>query len=101
VNLCRACGLDFGSVSAFDAHRVGKPAYMFAEGLDFSPPREDGRRCLDEFELRERGWTRDKFVRWRAPVRDGGRSPSVRSAQTRRRVGWAKTTKALSKSKAA
>jgi hypothetical protein len=53
--LCRACGLDFGSVSAIDAHRVGKHAYTFREGLDMEPLREDGRRCLDPDELEAHG----------------------------------------------
>lgn len=51
MNLCTACKLDFGSVAAFDAHRVGKHAYTFKEGLYFNPPVEDGRRCLDIEEM--------------------------------------------------
>jgi hypothetical protein len=50
-NLCTTCGKDFGSVGAFDAHRVGKHEYLFAEGLKMNPPREDGRRCLDTEEM--------------------------------------------------
>ena len=46
LNECGACGLDFASVRAFDEHRVGVHAYLFAEGLAMDPPREDGRRCL-------------------------------------------------------
>jgi hypothetical protein len=38
VNYCRACRQDFGSLSAFDAHRVGKHEYVW------SPEQEDGRR---------------------------------------------------------
>jgi hypothetical protein len=45
VNVCGACGLDFGSVPAFDAHRVGKHAYLYSE------QRPDGRRCLTEQEM--------------------------------------------------
>ena len=40
---CSACGRTFCSVTAFDAHRVGR--YM---------PNE--RRCLTDAELLERGW---------------------------------------------
>jgi hypothetical protein len=59
VNLCRSCGEDFGSVSAFDAHRVGKQEHPFG------PAHPDGRRCLSIVELRERGWTEDGRGRWR------------------------------------
>lgn len=51
LNLCRSCKTDFGSVAAFDAHRVGSHAYLFAEGLCRVPPAEDGRRCLDVREI--------------------------------------------------
>lgn len=51
MNLCTSCKLDFGSVSAFDAHRVGRHEYLYREGLDFDPPVYDGRRCLDEEEI--------------------------------------------------
>ena len=30
VNLCRARGGDFGSVHAFDRHRIGKHEYTFS-----------------------------------------------------------------------
>ena len=53
MNLCTSCHLDFGSVSAFDAHRVGVHEYTFAEGARMEPPRWDGRRCLAESELAE------------------------------------------------
>lgn len=69
MNLCRACGEDFGSVGAFDAHRTGKHAYTFREGLALDPPLEDGRRCFDTDELREKGWARDSRGRWRQPIR--------------------------------
>jgi hypothetical protein len=64
VNLCRSCGQDFGSVSAFDRHRVGRHAYTFSEGLRFDPPRENGRRCRDEDELRTAGMELDQRRRW-------------------------------------
>jgi hypothetical protein len=63
VNLCRCCNEDFGSVTAFDAHRVGKHEYPW------SPEQEDGRRCLDTEDLKERGWHRDSRGRWRRPIR--------------------------------
>ena len=69
MNWCSGCREDFGSVSAFDAHRVGKHAYTYLEGLDMTPSREDGRRCLDEVELAGLGWRRDSNGRWRTPAR--------------------------------
>jgi len=51
MNLCGACGEDFGSVTAFDAHRVGVHSHTYTEGLRMKPPREDGRRCLSVAEL--------------------------------------------------
>jgi len=52
----------------FDAHRIGKHAYSLRKGLAMEPPREDGRRCLDADELRERGFTLDSRRRWRRPA---------------------------------
>ena len=53
-NWCTTCEKDFGSVRAFDRHRVGKYQY--------SAEHPDGRRCLstnemsqDEFVLNSRG----------------------------------------------
>jgi hypothetical protein len=68
LNLCTACELDFASVSAFDRHRVGSHAYDFPEGLDFDPPREDGRRCLDEQEMSESGMEKNARGRWSLPT---------------------------------
>lgn len=50
-NLCTTCDKDFGSVSAFDAHRVGTHAYTYSEGVKMDPIREDGRRCLTTEEM--------------------------------------------------
>jgi hypothetical protein len=61
MNLCIACGQDFGSLGAFDAHRVGSHAYTY------SAYHRDGRRCLPPEELRARNWTRDRHGRWRRP----------------------------------
>ncbi len=58
MNLCRSCNQDFGSVSAFDAHRVGTHAYLW------SRDNEDGRRCLDPAEMEERGFVRNQAGRW-------------------------------------
>lgn len=55
VNLCRSCGEDFGSVEAFDTHRVGTHAYSYSEGAVMLPPREDGRRCLSVREIETLG----------------------------------------------
>lgn len=66
-NVCPTCDLDFSSVRAFDFHRQGKHAYLYAEGLRMQPPRFDGRRCLDEKELLELGWTVNRHGRWTPP----------------------------------
>jgi len=73
MNLCGTCGLDFGSVSAFDTHRVGKYQYDCAEGLERTPPREDGRRCLDEDEMLAAGLELDGRGRWRLPISESER----------------------------
>lgn len=84
LNECSTCGLDFASLSAFDARRVGKypqtgpTEYLNRLAQDLVPADEDwrpefGRRCLDPSELRERGFTRDKRGRWRRPA--SGRAP--------------------------
>ena len=62
MNVCGACGQDFGS--AFDRHRIGKHAYTYEEGLRMSPPREDGRRCLTVAEMTAQGFVRNAFGRW-------------------------------------
>lgn len=67
MNYCTACKQDFGSVSGFDAHRVGKHAYTYSEGIQMEPMREDGRRCLTSTEMAEKGWNLDSHHRWRLP----------------------------------
>ena len=62
---CSTCGLRFSGTSAFDAHRVGRHAYTFTQGLALEPPVEDGRRCLDLDELRRAGMELDPRGRWR------------------------------------
>lgn len=64
LNLCRGCGVDFASVSAFDRHRTGTYVYTFAEGLELDPPQEDGRRCLDADEMLYAGMAPDARGRW-------------------------------------
>jgi hypothetical protein len=68
LNLCTACGQDFGSVELFDRHRVGKHAYSFAEGLEMGL--EDGRRCLDPTEMEGAGWRLNSRGRWSDPARN-------------------------------
>ncbi len=63
MNLCRACGEDFSSVAMFDAHRVGKHAYLYG------PDRPDGRRCLPPAEMLAKGWRLDVHNRWSDPAR--------------------------------
>jgi hypothetical protein len=58
MNLCRACGHDFGSLRAFDMHRTGKHAYSW------SLERPDGRRCLTAWEMVERGLFKNSAGRW-------------------------------------
>jgi hypothetical protein len=65
LNLCRSCGSDFASVSAFDRHRTGVHAYTHEQGLQLDPPVENGRRCLDEAEMRGAGMELDPRGRWR------------------------------------
>lgn len=61
MNECGACGLDFGSISAFDAHRVGKHEHLL------SADHVDGRRCLTAGEIGDAGWKQDTRGRWRLP----------------------------------
>jgi hypothetical protein len=87
MNFCTTCGLDFASVAAFDAHRVGKHAYTFSEGLRMDPPREDGRRCLDPDEMKRAGWKRDGRGRWVDPKE--ARRPRRQERDADRRGGGA------------
>ncbi len=88
ANLCTACGLDFGSLSAFDGHRVGNIAYRWS--LD----REDGRRCLTKDELLEKNWAADSRGRWRRP---GDKDASLRFTQLRSRPKNQKATRTPSR----
>jgi hypothetical protein len=64
VNQCGACGENFGGLTAFDAHRVGKHEYTYSEGLAMTPPVEDGRRCLPPAELELEGFTTNARGSW-------------------------------------
>src|SRR5438094_9356811 len=55
LNECCACGEDFASLAAFDAHILSKPA-----DADFD--------CLQEFELRRKRWVKDSRGRWTTPL---------------------------------
>ena len=81
MNLCGNCNLDFGSLRAFDRHRVGKQAY------DCSDDRPDGRRCLARGELRRAGFAQNSRGRWslqrdlvRASERHGGKPRNAQMA---------------------
>lgn len=64
MNPCTSCGEDFGSLVAFDDHRVGKHAYTYSEGAHFDPPVDDGRRCLTVEEMEGQGFVRNAYGRW-------------------------------------
>jgi hypothetical protein len=85
MNLCCDCGEDFTGIRLFDAHRVGRHAYTYSEGLAMDPPREDGRRCLDVDEMQERGWRLDKRGRWQDPIQ-AARGALLRTRQPKRAV---------------
>ncbi len=80
MNICSACGEDFGSLSAFDAHRLGKyPQTGPSEYLerlrlgltdaDWTP--DQGRRCLEPEEMLSKDWHQDRNGRWRTRGPDG------------------------------
>ena len=58
MNLCRSCNQDFGSVRAFDAHRLGRHGYLY------SKEQPDGRRCLTIEEMPVKGFVRNAAGRW-------------------------------------
>ena len=64
MNLCRSCNEDFGSLLAFDTHRIGKHAYTYEEGLKMNPTRTNGRRCLSVEEMLESGFVKNKRNTW-------------------------------------
>jgi hypothetical protein len=56
MNLCRSCGEVFGSVAAFDAHRIGAYGPGDYRGPVIDWTYDQGRRCLTLEELEE-GYT--------------------------------------------
>lgn len=88
ANLCTTCGEDFGSVSAFEAHRIGD--YLQRGASEYTGrlaewTSKKGRRCLTPAELLERRWTRDSRGRWRQPNQGAPWAPSQDQAVTERR----------------
>jgi hypothetical protein len=69
VYFCTTCKENFTGLEAFDRHRVGTHEFTFQEGLRLDSPREDGRRCLDEEEMRARGWAKSVRGGWFDPAR--------------------------------
>jgi hypothetical protein len=67
MNVCTICSENFGSVAAFDAHRVGN--YLQKGRAEYVGSLEDwtpskGRRCLTVVELVERGFETNAFGAW-------------------------------------
>jgi hypothetical protein len=58
------CKVIFASEAAFDRHRTGTHDYTFSKGLAMNPSREDGRRCRDEDEMRDKGLAPNSYGRW-------------------------------------
>ena len=63
-SLCSTCNEDFGGVTAFDMHRVGKHEAVA------SPEFPEGRRCLNREEMLGRKMRLDMYGRWRGPGRN-------------------------------
>ena len=63
LNICPVCGLDFGGERAFEMHKTGKHDYLHSD------EHPDGRRCLNEQEMLERGMYRNAKGRWSQPRR--------------------------------
>jgi hypothetical protein len=78
LNVCSSCRLDFASVAAFDAHRRGRHAYLWA------PDQPNGRRCLTVDELVDRGWRQDTRGRWVTAAALRNRPCQLRTPDTRR-----------------
>ena len=73
MNLCRGCGLTFGTLQAFETHRVGsfgEPIYQVSrtgksrQVVGYTP---STRRCLTLVELQAVGMTQDSKGWWRLP----------------------------------
>jgi hypothetical protein len=66
TNLCTTCGEDFGSLEAFDAHRVGTypqrgPSEYEGDIEEWTP--EKGRRCLTVEEMQSGSFRGRQFAR--------------------------------------
>jgi hypothetical protein len=65
VNLCTTCGEDFGSVEAFDAHRVGsypqRGPSEYEGSVEYWTP-DKGRRCLTVAEMESGSFQGRQFV---------------------------------------
>ncbi|HEY8776320.1 MAG TPA: hypothetical protein VIM33_07555 [Gaiellaceae bacterium] len=76
---CSGCHLDFSSVGAFDAHRVGKYDQVF--GVEHL----NGRLCLDVEEMAAKGFRQNSRGRWsNRPPRDELTFPVQRAAASGR-----------------
>jgi hypothetical protein len=74
MNLCRGCGLTFGTLKAFDAHRTGpygEPIYKPSrtrksrQVIGHTAPT---RRCMTVPEIQALGMTQDRKGWWMLPV---------------------------------
>ena len=86
LNLCRGCDTDFASVAAFDRHRTGTHDYPYSEGLQMTPTREDGRRCMAPEEMLEHGMEVDPRSRWRVVLSEASQRRRRESSGLRRRA---------------
>jgi hypothetical protein len=59
LNQCCACGEDFASLAAFDAHILSKPSDSLFD-------------CLSVSELEAAGWTQNAKGRWTSPKLKAG-----------------------------
>jgi hypothetical protein len=72
-NLCCACGITFGNLKSFDAHRTGsfgEPTYKTSrtgKSRQVSGHTPPGRRCLTPAELQALGMTKNGKGRWTLP----------------------------------
>ena len=103
MNGCATCGENFGSVAAFDAHRVGK--YLQTGTGEYEGPLDQwtpakGRRCLTEAEMLAKGFVRNGHSSWskerdvrNARRLNAARRDADRAAATASRGGGIRTRK--------
>ncbi len=86
MNLCCTCKTDFASVAAFDVTESGSTPTPLGKDLEPEPPREDGRRCMDQDEMLAEGARparAESDRRCSGPLRAvPGRPPRCNSAHT-------------------